>query len=343
LLGLVASRRALLFAERILAVSACVAFTLAPIQIYNLVYPFQIQMSLVCLFALTAFFATARLMEPTTPCSYWLWTILASLAVLFATFSSANGILAAGIAAAIAWFLPIRWSGRLTITGAATLSTVLFIAGFKVHPESTSQLHPLPATPAEAFAVLRYVCALLGSVVQPEGLNAATIMGTVSLAFWAAIAVWFVTQWHRRNLDATLTALMALSTFAVTTAFLIAFARGMNGPQQALFTRYGTFSAVFCASILGFLWQAASRNGKLCLPLKLCIVLAGADIIVRSYQLPIEFYQLSVRASRMDHATLEMKVGRLDSEAVRLLFPDAEGMRPAIEFLKMHGLSFFAE
>jgi hypothetical protein len=253
-LGWVASRGASQWAERALLVATAVAFALAPVQVFNLVYAFQLQMSLVCLSALVAFFAAARLAAPTTPGRHVAYVALAAVATVLSTYSSANGVAATVLTVALAWVLSIGWGARLIITAAAALALASFFHGFHIHPVTLPQMHPLPYSGADLMSYLGFACALLGSIAQQRGVDAAVYLGLAGLTIWAAIAVWSLVLWRRRALDAALVTLMALATFAVATAFMIAMARGLNGVQQALLTRYGTFSAVFFVALLGSAW-----------------------------------------------------------------------------------------
>jgi hypothetical protein len=352
-LGLVASLDARQMAERALIVATSVAFMLAPVQIFNLVYPFQLQMSLVCLFALLAFFATARLASPTTPGQYCTYVALAAVAAILAPFSSANGVIATVMTATLAWALSIGWRARVIITTSAALALAGFFHGFQIHPDSTAQLHPPPITGDAMTSFLGFLCTLLGSIGQYTllgsigryyGPDAAMHLGVAGLAAWAAIVVASIVLWHRGTLDTTLIALTALATFAVGTALMIAFARGMNGLQQALFTRYGTFSAVFFASLLGCTWQLIGRAPAAChRTLKILVIVVGAKLLVDGYRLPLEFHALTVRVARVETAINDLRAGRYNTEPVRQFLGNPEGLRPLVEFLRARRLAFFAD
>jgi hypothetical protein len=164
------------------------------------------------------------------------------------------------------------------------------------------------------------------------------------LAAWAAIVVASIVLWHRGTLDTTLIALTALATFVVGTALMIAFARGMNGLQQALFTRYGTFSAVFFASLLGCTWQLIGRAPAAChRTLKILVIVVGAKLLVDGYRLPLEFHALTVRVARVETAINDLRAGRYNTEPVRQFLGNPEGLRPQVEFLRARRLAFFAD
>ena len=340
-LGWVASRGASQWAERALLVAAAVAFSLAPVQVFNLVYPFQLQMSLVCLSALAAFFATARLAAPTTSGRHAAYTALAAGAAILSTYSSANGVAATAMTVALAWALTIGLSARLVITAAAAAALASFFYGFHIHPVTVPQMHPLPQTGEALVSYLGFMCALLGSIAQQRGIDAAVYLGLAGLAVWAAIAVWSLVLWRRRALDTALTTLMALATFAVATALMIAMARGLNGVQQALLTRYGTFSVVFFVSLLGSAWQLAGAARYW--PLKVLIAGIGANLLVASYRVPLELHVLIGRVADVDRVVVDLRAGRQDTEPVRKFLLDPEALRPAVEFLRARRLSFFAE
>jgi hypothetical protein len=147
--------------------------------------------------------------------------------------------------------------------------------------------------------------------------------------------------WRRRSLDTALIAVMALATFSVATALMIAMARGHNGIQQALLTRYGTFSAVFLVALLGAGWQLAGAARYW--PLKVLIAGIGANLLVASYRVPLEFRLLTLHVAEVDRAVVDLRAGRYDTEPVRKFLLDPEGLRPAVEFLRARRLSFFAD
>jgi hypothetical protein len=313
------------------------------VQIFNLVYAFQLQMSLVCLFALAAFFATAQLASPATPGERRSYTGIAAAAVILTPYSSANGVIATVLTAALAWLLPVGWWARLIITAAAALALGGFFHGFQVHPASIPQLQRWPDTGEALTSLLGFLYALVGSIGQPHGLSAAIHLGAAGLAVWAAIAVWSIVQWRRGALDTALITPLAFATFAVATALMIACARGANGLPQALLTRYGTFSAVFFASLLGLTWQLAGRAAAWQQPLKLLVIIVGAKLLADGYRMPLEFHTLAARIARADAATADLREGRYETDAVRLFLLDPEGLRPLVEFLRARRLAFFAE
>jgi hypothetical protein len=187
-LGLVASREASDRAERVLFVAFAVALTLAPIQIANLVHAFQIQMSLVCLFALIAFFATARLASPIGPRGHWAHAAIAGVSAICAAYSSANGAIATAMTLMLAWVLSIGWPARLTITAAAVLGLVGFFYGFEFPPHS--QALPFPGVAEAAANFAQFVLAFLGSLLQKRGLDAAICLGIAGAAAWIVASIW---------------------------------------------------------------------------------------------------------------------------------------------------------
>jgi hypothetical protein len=339
-LGLVASRQAPDRAERLLIVAFAVALALAPIQIANLVYAFQLQMSLVCLFALTAFFATARLSSPIGPRGYWAYAALAGVSAICAAYSSANGVIATAMTLILAWVLPIGWPARLTITAAAALALAGFFHGFQFLEHS--QTLPFTSFGDATANLAQFVLAFLGSLLQKRGLEAAVGLGIAGAAAWIAAGVWSIVRWRRGTLDPSVIALMALATFALATAVMIGIARGSHGPRQALFTRYATFGVVFFASLVGLAWRAAGLTAESCRR-KIVVSAVGAALLLQAYRLPGEYQYLAWLAGHIDVATAELRAGRFDPEHVKYLYQTPEFVRPHIEFLRAHRLSFFAD
>jgi hypothetical protein len=343
LIGVVASRDIRPCAERALVVAMAVAFALAPVQLFNLIYPFQLQMSLVCLCALAAFFFTARLATATTSRERGVHTALAASAVLLAPYTSANGVIASIMTLALALALPIGWRARLIITAATALGLGGFFHGFQIHPDSIPQTHAWPDTSAALASLMGFMCALLGSIGQHRGVGTALHLGIAGLTVWAALAFWTVVLWYRGAVNATLIALTALAGFAVATALMIAFARGMNGMPQALFTRYGTFSAVFFASLIGAVFHLAGQMTGWQRPLKLIVIAAGAWLLLNAYRRPLEHPVLAGRLAHVDAAIVDLRAGRYDTEPVHKYLLDPGNLRPLVELLRARRLAFFAE
>jgi hypothetical protein len=125
--------------------------------------------------------------------------------------------------------------------------------------------------------------------------------------------------WRRGILDPSVITLMALATFALATAVMIAIARGSHGARQMLFTRYATFGVVFFASLVGLAWRAAGRAGVSC-RWKIVAAAVGAALLLQAYRLPGEYQYLAWLVGHIDVATAELRAGRFDPEHVKFLY-----------------------
>ena len=81
-----------------------------------------------------------------------------------------------------------------------------------------------------------------------------------------------------------------------------------------------------------------ARGGR-----RIVIVAAAAGLLVLGYRTPQELLVLRAHLAKVDAVTAELRGGRFDPEHVRNLHPQPEHIRPLIELLRAHRLSFFAE
>jgi hypothetical protein len=341
ILGLLATWRSPNPAERAMAVSSSIALTVAPVQIHNLAFAFQIQMSLVCLFSVIAFFAISRLTSPIALAAYWVNIAIAAAAVAFAPYSSANGFVATALAVTVAWSLSVGWPARAIITAVAALAVASFFHDY--------QLISHPAPPSSATLVERagyiadYVFAFLGSIGQRSGLNGAIQLGMAGAALWAVLAIYSVVLWYRNALEPAITALMTFATFVLITALLGAVSRGMYGAHQALSTRYATFSVVFIVSLFAVLWRLIAMFGDRYWPVRFVPVVTVSILLVVAYRIPFEYYVGKKIVADMDTATTDLRAGRFNPEHVKHLYPDPDHVRLFIDFLRARRLSLFAD
>jgi hypothetical protein len=155
--------------ERVLAIAAGIAFLVSPIQLQNLTAPFHLNWAACGLFALGAFFWTARLAAG-TPDAVDRPAAIASAAVatMLAVYSSANGLAAALIVLAAALVLPVGRTARLVLPATAILAIASYLVGYGAPPYH----EPFHAVLRSAHGVaqfLIYIPTLLGSIAQRFG------------------------------------------------------------------------------------------------------------------------------------------------------------------------------
>ena len=245
-LGVIITRHVADRAERAMVIAASVALLVAPAQIANLAFPFQIQMSLVCLLALAAFFATARLGAPATRHAQWAATAVAAVATLLAPYASANGLAASVMAAALA--VAIDRPSRLIISAAAALAVGSFFYGYQV-PQQGADLLARLQTPAAPANVATFALSFVGSWAQRQGAGAAIALGVAGVALWGAAAVHCTLLWRRHALDAATLTLLALGAFVLASALMAAYGAWRN---RAMPLRRATGPSAACSSSLSW-------------------------------------------------------------------------------------------
>jgi hypothetical protein len=339
-IGLVATR-GLAAGARTLAVTAGIAFLVAPVQIDNLVWPFHLQWAASGLLALGAFFLTARLAEPMPPAARATTVVSAAAFTTLTVYSSANGLAAAPMVAVMALVLPIGRAARIVLVATAALSVASFFVGYTLpagDPGFRVSLDSLQGV----LQFLAYVRAFLGSIGQ-FSYRILPVLGIVGLAIWAAAALALV--WRLRNgasFDPSTCALLMLAALAIATAAMSALGRAGMSPQQALSARYATWSILFWASLAGALWRLADAAGR---PrLKVATLGITAWLLVLSYLSGRYFVDYArSNAATIDMVTVELRAGRILPEHLLRVHPGGEAIRPQVEFLRAHRLSVFAD
>ena len=334
--------------DRALGVTMAVAFLASPVHIDNLVLPFHVAIPLVCILALLAFLCTARVGVQRSSRSAWSYAGGAAAAVALCPYTMANGVIAAAMAACLAWKSPRRNGPATFITATAIGAIAFYFWGW----EPTKDHEPLQAT-FGSLAGVRHAAlhplALLGSAAHAfhgmTGNIAAIGVGLAGAMIWIATSLHLLVR--RRYADPlapdTLSLFM-LATFIVASALVIAWGRAGVGAGQGLSTRYATFSLVFWISLLGTVWRLAPDFGARGDLVRGAVPVTAALLLVLAYAAWFRVADTQhARAAASDVVSAELRAGRFDPAHVSLVYPMPEEIRRAVDFLREQRLSIFAD
>ena len=326
---------------RAIGIALAVALVAAPLQIDNLILPFHVSIPLVCLLAVVALYWSARAAAAPTPAAARLWTILASAAIALGPYAMANGIIASALSAVLVLVLGTRTETKVTITLVAAASIASFFWGWFL-PKHHEALMASASGLSGIMRIPKHSLLMLGSPGILLGANAVVAVGVLGVLLWMFVVGVLLQRWRKGlALDAATLALSGLTVFAMATAVMIGSGRVGAGLVQALSVRYATFSLVFWMALLGTLWRlldrrflGAARSAVLGLALSLLVLAYGAWFRAAD--------SWRAQAAILDRATADLKAGRFDPAQLVHIYPDAEVIRPAIEFLRQRKLSIFA-
>jgi hypothetical protein len=331
--------------ERVLAIAAGIAFLASPIQLQNLTAPFHLNWAACGLFALGAFFWTARLAAG-TPDAVDRPAAIASAAVatMLAVYSSANGLAAALIVLAAALVLPVGRTARLVLPATAILAIASYLVGYGAPP----YLEPFHAVLRSAHGVaqfLIYIPTLLGSIAQRFGRTACAVLGIAGLGLWCVLVRTMLRRLRcKHTVDPSTAAMLMLAALSIATAAMCAFGRASLGTEQALSSRYATTAVLFWAGLAAAAWRLADATGH---EARVRVAIMGfvAWLLVLSHLSAAGIVgNFTARAALVDSITEELRAGRFDPEhVVEIYRPGAKFIRPHIEFLRARRLSIFAD
>ena len=246
--------------------------------------------------------------------------------IMLGPYATANGLIAAVMAAALVWFLRAnKLSAALVSASAATIIVIYFWHWtFPQHHENCWP-HHLGSGAYGRSQLTAWYC--LARRVVP-GAHGNGVFGLVGFVLWLAVLVAVLQRVRQsRALDAHFIALFALATFALGTAVMIALGRAGAGLGQALSTRYATFSLVFWLALLGAMWRwrtdavgelsfGFARRAVLALAVALLVFAYGAWFRV------VESWRTQVAVS--DQVTAELLAGRFDRVLMARVYPHVD-------------------
>jgi hypothetical protein len=227
---------------------AFAAFVASLCQWEDLIWPFQIQFALMCVFVVGAALALSRATAPeATRRNGVLWASCAATCYWFATFSMAGGMLALPGLLLIPVLRQFAWRPVVAFLLPSLGAVASFLSGFH-HPGYL----PLPQayTPAALLQMLRFAAAFCGGAFHVHG--HAMRVGFLCIAVSAICGTWLLFR-RIRGVRATggVAVLLALAAFVVTNAAAAAVSRGFEGLGGATAPRYAILSLVFIAATAG--------------------------------------------------------------------------------------------
>jgi len=322
--------------ERALAAALGVAAMLAPLHIENLALPFNLQWPLCGLLSLAAVHLAARLagaaeFRPAT-------VLLCAIAIVGSVYSSANGIATAACVVAMTFALPVTAMHRVLITAVAVAAIATYVPGF-AFPEHHKPVFISFASTDTFRQFFLYLGAYLGSFAHHFGTKAAVLTGLSGLCGWLALTL--ILALYRRQTfssDPAAVALLFLAAAAIASAAMTAFGRLGFGLEQAQSSRYAAWALLFWLCLLGAVYRLTADL----IWAKAAVLLGTVAIIVMSFisgQKPLaEGRVVAQMLGRTSAAILSGEPANLQP-----LYPDARSVAQRIEFLRLHGLSIFAE
>ena len=310
--------------QRLLGMAFGTAFLLSPIQIENLISPFNLQWAICPLFILAAIVALMHLPKAASPGGQVAVSLLVVVAACAGIYSSLNGLAGAVIVAALVSLSPIGRVLKISLIASIGLSIVVFFIGYELQVNDDLRADLL--TPTGFWQFLATIPNILGAPMEKLGEGGGLGLGAVGLAAWIAASPSMLRRYRREGkLDPAIVVLWALSAMAIATAIMIAYGRSGQGVYIA--SRYDTWSAIFWVAILGMFWRLFEDRAPAVLGI-------GALLLTMSYVTGQGYAgTFRGRAELLDELTAELRSGGTPDN-LRLIYPDMQGFERRIEFLR---------
>ncbi|HZR31475.1 MAG TPA: hypothetical protein VFA76_06445 [Terriglobales bacterium] len=250
-----------------------------------------------------------------------------------ATYSLFNGVLIWPVLVTIAVLQRLSKKMVMAIGIAGTLVSVSYLYHFNRAPGSSDPLRSLHAP----LRIAEYIAKYLGAPIIWLAPHLVMICGCLGLGVAAYI---FRNALDRSEREPTTLLVQALILFYMGTAVVTALGRQILGSDQALSSRYQTFTLIFWMSIGLLLVKHASQSSRtLLLGLQLAVLTL---MVLGATRLDFSKQPERLRALRANTASLAILTNVFDQETLKAVFPFPEFIPQVSPFLKERGLSLFS-
>lgn len=282
------------------------------LQHENINWGFQTSFFVSLVFPLAAFAALQTALRKSAPA----WMAMALLLGILSAGTMANGlaVLPMMILALLIARRP-RWAGLLALFSA--LGVILYFTGYRTPALNASVTESLGTRP---WQVIRYAFTFMGGIFGhsangPTRQTAAEIAGAAGLL---ALATLFVLSWRRDGARSWVNCVTLFLGFLVLSGVATAAGRVNFGLEQALSSRYLTYSLLFWAFLLIWAFREAEWIGRG----SAATVVAGLVIVV--VILPVQRTALHPADDRNLNrlvAAMAFELGVHDKKQIEWIFP----------------------
>jgi hypothetical protein len=269
-------------------------------------------------------------------------SIVASIVLaLAATFS--HGVCVAVWPAGLA-VLVFRHNGArnsIPVVAVWVVATIAAAIVFIAPLRATAAAGRIPSAAMHPGLIVEYVLAFIGAPIFQAKLGSARIAGALGLlgTLWLCARLWRVGAFHGKRLAL----LPGLATFSLAAAVIVAAGRYYDAPDQALSSRYITFSTPLWLAFTGLFYAAATGAGDERMP-----IIAGRSPLI----IPTAIFLLVVAGSargaywsdeRYDgfEAARAAFIAGEESNLLLRLHPDLETVISGRKFMQRHKLGVF--
>jgi hypothetical protein len=287
------------WAHRALAAAMVICFAISPLTIGVLLWGMHVQNVGVNLFAGVAFFllALGASKGPATGGRYGALSLAVAFGI-FATFTSANGLLVSFLLIVEGVALRLRWREIAGIAAGAVIAAALFLHG------NTAQGNAMATMTAAPWGFAKFFFLFLGSIVpQAVDLSDAVRLGPLvfavglaSVAVLAINALVYVRRSRRGACEELAVFSLVCGMFFVISAGLVAAGRYPFGTYHAYTEHYNILRVLYWANLLlsiGACWKTP-RAWQLLGALAIC----AAVVLCR--EIPLRMDGLKYRAAALN-------------------------------------------
>jgi hypothetical protein len=310
-------------------------------QLENFVCAWQLCFILASFFASLSFYlfvasldASVGLIRATVKPGLFVWSLVAAL---LATLSVASGLFVWPVLIYLCFAMRLD---RRILAMAVVAGTVVMGSYFINYHSPAEHANPL-ASLHHPLQMLQYLVLYLGAAWEPFGTTTILIVGSVGLLI--GILVLWNTTFRTASISRAELFCSAIVALTLITGLVTASGRINFGIDQALSSRYQTFAMVFW-SALG-LWAVSIASNNTGREWR-CLVVALVSLIVVSgpllkFQVVAEPFD--ARATKWRQAEVSVLSDVDDHAAMKSVSPDQSQTDPALDYLRLHHLSVFAD